>query len=185
MEIWTNLLKRRKTYNRFTSKAFIVILLPMLKMRLQRVGRKHEPTFRLVLTDSKNSTKSGRFQEVLGAYDPRKAIDTFNTEKIKALVAQGVGLTGSVNNLLLKHGIIRGKKTHVGSNFVHKEPEAAPVSEEVTPEPAPLNDSSESSGEQSESTVLAEPAQEVVAEPAPEVEEKKEEAAPQEPTPEV
>ena len=41
-------------------------MLPMLKIRLQRVGRKAEPTFRLVLTDSKNSTKSGKYIETLG-----------------------------------------------------------------------------------------------------------------------
>lgn len=129
-------------------------------MRLQRVGRKHEPTFRLVLTDSKNSTKSGRFQEVLGAYDPRRAIDSFNSERIKQLVAQGVGLTGSVNNLLLKHGIIRGKKNHVGANFVPPVVEETPA--EVAPEPvveeaAPVEESP-----------VSEPAAEVAAEPAPE-----------------
>jgi small subunit ribosomal protein S16 len=96
----------------------------MLKIRLQRVGRKHEPTFRLVLTDSKNSTKSGRFDEVLGSYDPRKTIESFNTERIKHWLSRGVGLTGSVNNLLVKKGILRGKKTHVGTDFVAKEVEA-------------------------------------------------------------
>lgn len=160
----------------------------MLKMRLQRVGRKHEPTFRLVLTDSKNSTKSGRFQEVLGAYDPRRAIDSFKGERIKELVAQGVGLTGSVNNLLLKHGIIRGKKTHVGSDFVVKAveeaPEAAPevVSEESAPvaeAPAP-----ETPAEEVATEAPTEPAPEPAPESTPEPEEKKEEA-PQEPAPEV
>ena len=42
---------------------------PMLKIRLQRVARKKIPIFRVVLTDSKNSTKSGRFKEVLGTYN--------------------------------------------------------------------------------------------------------------------
>ena len=85
----------------------------MLKIRLQRVGRKHEPSFRLVLTDSKNSTKSGRLSEVLGSYDPRKTIESFNTERIKHWLARGAGPTASINNLLIKHGIIRGKKIHV------------------------------------------------------------------------
>lgn len=93
----------------------------MLKIRLQRVGRKHEPTFRLVLTDSKNSSKSGRFDEVLGSYDPRKTTEFFKADRIKDLLGKGIGLTGSVNNLLIRKGIIRGKKTHVGSNFVAKE----------------------------------------------------------------
>src|SRR3989344_5566249 len=87
----------------------------MLKIRLQRVGRKHEPSFRLVLTDSKNSTKSGRLSEVLGSYDPRKTIESFNTERIKHWLARGAGPTASINNLLIKHGIIRGKKIHVST----------------------------------------------------------------------
>lgn len=132
------------------------------------MGRKHEPTFRLVLTDSKNSTKSGRFQEVLGAYDPRRAIDTFNTDRIKALVAQGVALTGSVNNLLLKHGIIRGKKTHVGSNFVPKVVE--PVEEAPAPEVA------ETPAESAPEPVVEESAP---AEETPAVEEAAPEASPE------
>lgn len=106
----------------------------MLKIRLQRVGRKHEPSFRLVLTDSKNSSKSGRFGEILGNYDPRKSLEALNSDRIKYWVSQGAGLTGSVNNLLIKKGIIRGKKTHVGQDNVVKE---APVVAEVVEEAAP------------------------------------------------
>jgi small subunit ribosomal protein S16 len=165
------------------SLIFIVILTAMLKMRLQRVGRKHEPTFRLVLTDSKNSTKSGRFQEVLGAYDPRRAIDSFKSERIKELVKEGVGLTGSVNNLLIKHGIIRGKKTHVGSNFVVKSveeavaAETAPAPEVTTPEAVP----EEVSAPEVITEAPAEAAPEEIA-PTPEPEEK---PAPTEAAPEV
>ncbi len=87
----------------------------MLKIRLQRVGRVHEPSFRLVLTDSQNSTKSGLFKEILGSYDPRKSIDSFNSERIQYWLSQGVVPTDTVNNLLIKHGIIRGKKIDVSA----------------------------------------------------------------------
>ena len=43
----------------------------MLIIRLQRTGRKHEPTFRVVLTDSKNGPKSGKYLKNLGWYDTR------------------------------------------------------------------------------------------------------------------
>ena len=49
-------------------------------------------------------------------------------------------MTGTVNNLLIKKGIIRGKKIHVGMDNVVPAPkeEAAPVAvEEVTPEITP------------------------------------------------
>ena len=85
------------------------------------MGRKHEPSFRLVLTDSKNSTKSGRFNEILGSYDPRKSAEALDATRIKHWIAQGAGLTDSVNNLLIKKRIINGKKIDV-SNKV-----AAPI----------------------------------------------------------
>jgi small subunit ribosomal protein S16 len=85
----------------------------MLKIRLQRVGRKHEPSFRLVLTDSKNSTKSGRFKEVLGSYDPRKTTDAIKVDRVKHWLSQGVGTTGTVHNLLVSHNIIDAKKRNV------------------------------------------------------------------------
>lgn len=117
----------------------------MLKMRLQRVGRKHEPTFRLVLTDSKNSTKSGRIEEILGSYDPRKSTETFKPERIKHWISQGIGFTPSVNNLLIRHGIIHGKKIHVSKVPAPEATEetASPIEEalaeeaEVKEEPVP------------------------------------------------
>jgi small subunit ribosomal protein S16 len=61
----------------------------MLRIRLQRTGRKHEPTFRLVLTESTNSTKSGKFLDILGSYDPRTDKPQFNAEKIKEWMKKG------------------------------------------------------------------------------------------------
>ena len=109
-------------------------LQPMLKIRLQRVGRKHEPSFRLVLTESQNSTKSGRFTEVLGSYDPRKTTEAFKTDRIKYWLSMGAGMTGTVNNLLIKKGLIRGKKVHVGQDNVVKTAESAPAAEAPVPE---------------------------------------------------
>ena len=107
----------------------------MLRIRLQRVGRKHEPSFRLVLTDSKNSTKSGRFKEILGVYDPRKSTgktDSLNTERIKYWLSQGANPTDTIHNLLVKRGVIRAKKIDV-SAISKKVPT---VKEDVTMKPA-------------------------------------------------
>ena len=83
----------------------------MLKIRLQRVGRKHEPKFRLVLTDSKNSAKSGKFLEILGNYDSRHGEDSvFKEDKIKYWMSQGVQVSDTVHNLLINKKIIEGKK---------------------------------------------------------------------------
>ncbi len=89
----------------------------MLKIRLQRVGRKHEPAFRVVLTDSRNSTKSGRFLEVLGSYDSRgkRGAQNLNKERIVYLISKGAQTTASMHNLLIKNGVVKGAKIDVSS----------------------------------------------------------------------
>lgn len=93
------------------------------------MGRAHEPSFRLVLTHSENSTKSGRFKEVLGNYDPRKTIEAVKSERIKHWLGLGALATPTVHNLLVRKGVIRGKKIHVGMDNVIKAKEGTPVEE--------------------------------------------------------
>lgn len=84
----------------------------MLMIRLQRVGRIHEPTFRLVLTDSKNGPKSGKYLEVLGSYDARREnkIEQFDIPKIKHWISKGAKLSLTVHNFLVHKKAIEGKK---------------------------------------------------------------------------
>lgn len=109
----------------------------MLKIRLQRTGRKHEPTFRIVLTDSKNSTKSGKYKEILGSYDPRKTADPIiHADRVKYWLSVGAESSGTVHNLLLSQKIIEGKKINVlPKKTVPKKEEVAAA--EVAPVPAP------------------------------------------------
>lgn len=81
-------------------------------IRLQRVGRTNEPTFRLVLTDSKNGPKSGKYLEVLGSYDPRREnkLEQFNIPKIKEWISKGAQLSVTVHNFLVSKKAIDGKK---------------------------------------------------------------------------
>ncbi len=83
----------------------------MLKIRLQRVGRKHEPSFRLVLTDSKNSTKSGKYLEILGNYDARRGEKSeFKADRVSYWMSKGAKASDTVHNLLVSKKIIEGKK---------------------------------------------------------------------------
>ncbi len=112
----------------------------MLMIRLQRTGRKHEPTFRLVLTDSKNSTKSGKYLEVLGSHDPRRKDETtLNTERITYWMSQGAKPSDTVHNMLITRKIIKGKKVNVLplKSPIKKEGEVIAASTEApTPEVA-------------------------------------------------
>lgn len=112
----------------------------MLKMRLQRVGRKHDNAFRVVLTESENSSKSGRFKEVLGSYDPRKTVDLLKVDRIKYWLGLGALPTGTVHNLFVTHKILDAKKVNV---LPKKRPivkEEAPVAEAPAVEATPVAD---------------------------------------------
>ncbi|TSC57827.1 MAG: small subunit ribosomal protein S16 [Parcubacteria group bacterium Greene0416_79] len=85
----------------------------MLKIRLQRVGRKHIPIFRVVLTDSKNSTRSGKFHEVLGTYNLVTDEKKVNAERVKYWMSKGAQPSGTVHNFLVGERIIPGKKINV------------------------------------------------------------------------
>ena len=85
----------------------------MLKIRLQRIGRKNDPSFRVVLTDSKNATKSGKFLEVVGTYNPKSGETLFNIYRIKDLLSKGAQLSPTVHNALVHQKLIPGKKINV------------------------------------------------------------------------
>ena len=85
----------------------------MLKIRLQRTGRIHVPSFRLVLTDSKNSSKTGKFLEVLGSHDFRKNTTSIKVDRVKHWMSVGAKPTDTVHNLLISEKVITGKKINV------------------------------------------------------------------------
>ena len=85
----------------------------MLMIRLQRVGRKNDPSFRVVLTDSKNGPRSGKYLEVLGSYDARKGKAQLEKDKIKHWISKGAQTSGTLHNLLASHKVIDAKKINV------------------------------------------------------------------------
>lgn len=84
----------------------------MLKIRLQRVGKKHDSSFRVVLTDSRKAAKKGE-KEIFGTYDPRRNASKLNAEKIKEWMSKGAQVSDTVHNLLINLKIIDGKKRDV------------------------------------------------------------------------
>ncbi|OGI56935.1 30S ribosomal protein S16 [Candidatus Nomurabacteria bacterium RIFCSPHIGHO2_02_FULL_37_13] len=85
----------------------------MLKIRLQRIGRKNDPAFRVVLTDSKNSTKSGRFLEILGTYNPKAGEKNLENDRIKYWISKGAKCSNTMHNFLVHDKVIEGKKINV------------------------------------------------------------------------
>jgi len=82
----------------------------MLKIRLQKTGRKHESTFRVVATDSKNAARSGNPTEILGSYNPRFDKPEIKADRVLHWIKNGAKVSDTVHNLLVTAGIIKGKK---------------------------------------------------------------------------
>jgi small subunit ribosomal protein S16 len=85
----------------------------MLVIRLQRVGRKNDPSFRVIVTDSKFKPKTGNFLEVIGSYDARKGSPVIDAARAKHWLSVGAKASGTVHNLLLDLKVVAGKKVNV------------------------------------------------------------------------
>ena len=84
----------------------------MLTIRLNRVGKKNKPYFRIVLQEH-TIAPGGRHVEVLGSYDPHMKKAVFKADKIKYWISKGAQASDTVHNLLIKNGIMEGDKRKV------------------------------------------------------------------------
>lgn len=85
----------------------------MLKIRLQRVGRKNDPSFRLIVAEHTSSPKTGKFVEKVGTYNPKTKVRAVNADRIKHWLSVGAKASGTVHNMLVTEGVISGKKVNV------------------------------------------------------------------------
>lgn len=74
----------------------------MLVIRFKKIGRKHQKTFRLIVTERKSSPKIGDPVEQLGWWDPRFKKGAFKHDRINHWVSKGAQLSDSVRRVLVK-----------------------------------------------------------------------------------
>lgn len=102
----------------------------VVKLRLMRMGKKKQPTYRIVAADSR-SPRDGRFIEIVGIYDPRREPSAIRVDNDKAVawLRQGAQPTETVRKLLEISG--------AWAVFTGTAPPAEAAAEpEATPEPA-------------------------------------------------
>jgi small subunit ribosomal protein S16 len=77
----------------------------MVKIRLRRVGAKKQPSYRVVVADSR-SPRDGRFIETIGFYNPRTEPPTVEIKEDRALhwLSHGAQPTEAVASLLKRLG---------------------------------------------------------------------------------
>ncbi|PJE51336.1 MAG: 30S ribosomal protein S16 [Candidatus Yanofskybacteria bacterium CG10_big_fil_rev_8_21_14_0_10_36_16] len=84
----------------------------MLKIRLQRVGKKGQAMYRLVVAEHTKNPK-GAYLELLGSYNPHSKDLQANGERIKHWVSNGAQMSDTVNNLLISKKVIEGIKVQL------------------------------------------------------------------------
>ena len=84
----------------------------MLAIKLRRIGKKHQPSFRVIVAE-KRSKLQGRFVDDLGWLNPLRKKHKINKEKVLHWLKVGAQPTDSVHNLLVKSGVIIGPKRSV------------------------------------------------------------------------
>ena len=110
----------------------------MVKIRLRRVGAKKQPSYRVVVADSR-APRDGRFIEVVGFYNPRTEPETVTITEDRALYWLSVGAqpTEAVARLLEKQGTLaRFERLKQGESLealVAEAEEAAQDLPEVSP----------------------------------------------------
>jgi len=85
----------------------------MLKIRLIRVGKKNQPSFKVVIIDKRKSSRAGHFIEQVGFYNPLTKERALKSERIKYWLSVGAQPSATVYNLLIKEKVVEGKKISV------------------------------------------------------------------------
>ena len=108
----------------------------MVKIRLRRTGAKKQPSYRVVVTDSR-SPRDGRFIEIIGHYNPRTDPVTINVEEDRVLhwLNEGAQPTDTVRNLLKNLGTLeRFARLRAGTDLEELVAEAKAARESRTEE---------------------------------------------------
>lgn len=111
----------------------------MLMLKLQRIGKKHQAAYRLIVGE-KREKLNGKQLEDLGWFDPKTGKVELRKDRILYWISMGAGKSDTVHNMLVTAGIVEGKKIAVHKQPKKKEGEAkageAPKAEAKTEAPA-------------------------------------------------
>ena len=108
----------------------------MLKILLQRVGRRNHAEFRLVVTEHTRAAKSSNYVEILGNYNPHTNAFTVDADRVAHWTKSGAQVSDTVHNLLVTNGVIKGEKINVLPKKTPIVKEDAATKENAPAEPA-------------------------------------------------
>ena len=109
-----------------------------VKIRLMRVGKKKQPTYRVVVADSR-SPRDGRFIEILGQYAPRAepSVVSIDGDRALAWIEKGAQPTEQVGKLLEISGVWEQYRAKHGAAASAAPKVRAPAPPKAAPSPKP------------------------------------------------
>lgn len=110
----------------------------MLVIRLFRVGKVNQPSFKIVVTDKRKPPRAGRFVEEVGFWNPITKEKVLRQDRIKYWLSVGAKPSPTIHNLLISEKIIEGKKIPLHKKKKIKEGAAEAVKTEAPKEKAPV-----------------------------------------------
>lgn len=146
----------------------------MLMIRFQRIGRKNDPAFRMLVLEKTSSPKAGTFVDQVGTYNPKTKQFNADGAKIKDWIGKGAQVSPSLMNLLISKGVLEGKKSaavvkksNLEKNVAKKAAEEAAAKEAAEKAAADAAAAAATAEAEVVEEVTGAPAEEVVAEVAP------------------
>lgn len=104
-----------------------------VKIRLTRIGKKRQPSYRVVVTDARNPRDSAYIEQI-GRYDPRQepSVVEIDNERASYWIGQGAQPSSQVKKLLEISGALAARPVRQGRIHVVETPQ------EATPQEAPV-----------------------------------------------
>ncbi len=106
----------------------------MVKIRLRRMGKKGQPSYRIVVADSR-SPRNGRFIETIGNYNPLTDPETvtLDNERASHWLSNGAQPTEAVERLLRNAGVLEAQPRRYTPDVNFVEADQAGTSAATTP----------------------------------------------------
>lgn len=104
----------------------------MLVIRFQRIGKKHEPHYRMVVSEKREKLGAPPTED-LGSYNPKTKAVTLNKERAQYWLQKGAQPSATVHNLLVKEGLMSAPKIQFRFPVKAKEEAVEPAVTESKP----------------------------------------------------
>lgn len=97
----------------------------MLIIRLQRIGKKHQPSYRLVVAERRSKLIAPPTED-LGSYNSFSKKANFKTDRVKHWLSVGARPSATTHNLLVREGMISApkRKIHIAKPAAKEAPAA-------------------------------------------------------------